>query len=101
MIDPVFFQFFHGKPSEQFFLALEIGFDSRYEQAFPEAARAAQEIVAAGFNDTIDKFGFIDIEITAGTKLFEVLYAYRINFIAHNYSFYLSELCIQFVIQQR
>ena len=87
MLDPVFFQFFHGKPFEQFFLALEIGFDRGYEQAFSEAAGTAQEIVAAGFDNPVDKFGFIDIEITAGSKFFEVLYAYRINFIAHSVLF--------------
>ena len=85
MLDPVFFQLFHGKPFEQFFLALEIGFDRGYEQAFPEASGTAQKIIATGFNNPVDKFGFIDIEITAGSKFFEVLYAYRINFIAHAY----------------
>ena len=84
MLIPVFFQFFHGKPFEQFFLALEISFDGRNEQAFSEASGTAQEIVAAGFDNAVDKFGFINIEITAGSKFFEVLYAYRINFIAHN-----------------
>ena len=87
MLDPVFFQLFHGKPFEQLFLALEIGFDRRYEQTFPEAAGAAQKIVAAGFDDPVNKFGFIDIEITACTKFFKILYAYRINFIVHNVLF--------------
>ena len=38
---------------------------------------------------SLNKFGFIDIEITAGTKLLEVLYAYRINFIAHRHSLFI------------
>lgn len=44
---PVFLQLFHCQSFEKLPLALEVGFQGRYEQALAEAARAAQEVVTA------------------------------------------------------
>ena len=87
ILDPVFFQLFHGKPLEQLFFALKVSLERRYEQTFTKAARTAQEIVATGFDNTVDQFGFINVEITATAKLFKVLYSDRINLVAHNCPF--------------
>lgn len=44
---PILFQLLYGQALEQFALSQKIGFEGRYQQAFAEAARAAQEIITA------------------------------------------------------
>ena len=82
---PLLFQLFDGKPFEEFLLSLEIGFQGGYEQTLSEAARAAEEVVASSCYQPVDKCGLVNIEIPVVAKFLKILYADRINILAHSH----------------
>ncbi len=73
---PVLLQVLYGKPPEQFLPAAEIRLQRGYEKALAEAARTAEEIIAAVVNQLIQKRGLVYIYIAVVSKLLKILYAY-------------------------
>ena len=63
---------------------MEIGFQSREQQALPKAPRAAEEVVSSGIRQLVNLGGLIDIEIAVLTNLLEVLYTDGINSLVHS-----------------
>ena len=81
---PLFFEFRYGQPVEQLFLALEIRFKGADKQAFPEPARAAQEIITASRDKSVYQRSLVNVEVSSVTELLEILYSYRIK-LSHNH----------------
>ena len=84
---PIFFQPLDGQSGKEFFLPLEIGLQSRQQQALSETARAAQEIVTSAFCQLVDVGSLVYIKITVSPNLLEVLDADRVNLVAHDNGF--------------
>ena len=84
---PIFLQLLDGQSGKEFFLPLEIGFQSRQQQALPETARTAQEIVTSTFCQSVDESSLVYIKITVSQNLLEVLDADRVNLLAHDNGF--------------
>lgn len=72
---PLLLQPLHGESGEEFLAAREVGLEGGYEEAFPEAAGAAQKVVFAGLYQTVDQPGFVDVDVAAFADFFEALYA--------------------------
>ena len=78
MFGPILFQVIDGKPFEQLFLSLEIGFKGGNEQTFSEAARAAEAIDFSFRYQAIDKCCLIHIYIVTCDDALKILYADRV-----------------------
>ena len=76
---PLLFEAGNGKSVEKLFLSLKIRLKSTDKQAFPEPARAAQEIVPASRGKPVHKCCLVYIEEPVLAQAFEILYSYRIK----------------------
>ena len=87
---PVFLQSGYGQSFKQFSLALEIGFQSRNQQAFPETARRTEEVITAGLYHFVDQGRLVNIEIAFLAEFLEILDTDGIYLITHKLLFFIG-----------
>ena len=78
ILRPFVLQPFHGQSSEKLFLTLEISFQGRNQQTFPEPAGTAQEIIFATLHQSVDQGRLVHIDVIPLTEFLKALYAYRV-----------------------
>ena len=76
---PFSLQLFQCQPAEKVFPSAHICFNGGHEQAFPEAPRAAQEVIFARRNKPVYQFSLVHIDITSVSEVLKILDSDRVQ----------------------